>query len=110
MNFVVRLKQPLVHRESGQLRSRRRDSEETLLARQQGFGLLERELAVEARKRSTIRLVVSRIAKLEQCLDAAVNSTTLGVDLGKVVDPVATFARRIFVADRQRQQRFELDV
>ena len=107
MNFVVCLKQPLVHLEPGQLRSRRRDCEETLPARQQGFGLLEREFAVEAFKRSTIRLVVARIAELEQRLDAAVDPASFGVDLGKVIDPVTPLARRFFVADRQRQQRFE---
>ena len=103
MNFVVCLKQPLVHLEPGQLRSRRRDCEETLPARQQGFGLLERAFAVEVFKRSTIRLVVARIAKLEQRFDAAVDPAPLGVDLGKVIDPVAAFARRFFVADCQRE-------
>ena len=62
---------------------------------------------IESATLIAIRFVVTRIAKLEQGLDATVDPAPLGVELGKGMDPVATFARRVFVADRERQQRFE---
>jgi len=46
-HFVVRLEQPSMHRESRQLRSRRRNAEETLPARQQRFALPDRAVTVE---------------------------------------------------------------
>lgn len=81
MHFLVRLKQPLVHRESAQIISRRHYSEETLLARQQGLGLVECAFAIEVFQGSPIRLVIARIAELEQRFDAAVDPAAVGFDM-----------------------------